>query len=463
VRVAVLNVVGLSPSVFARRKSPALQAFAQRCGGIRTLEPDFPAVTCTAQSSMLTGRRPAHHGIVGNGWFDRTLNEVHFWKQSNALVRGPMVWDTLRARAQEAGRPAPTVANSFWWFNMHSTADVCVTPRPQYRADGRKVPDCWTRPADLRDALQAELGPFPLFRFWGPAAGIESTDWIAAAARRVEERFAPTLQLVYLPHLDYCLQKFGPDDPRIDPEIREIDRVFDELERFFAARGVRVMVVSEYGIAPVSRAECPNRLLRAAGLLTLRTENGRELLDAGESRAFAVCDHQAAHVYVRDPADLPAVRATLERSDGIEALMDADAQRAAGIHHARSGELLAVARPGWWFAYPWWEDDRRAPDWARTVDIHRKPGYDPLELFIDPALRAPRARIAGKLALRAAGMRTLLDVVPLDPSLVRGSHGRIERGTPYAPVMIADGVRGGDSGTMPATQVHDAILEACLA
>jgi predicted AlkP superfamily pyrophosphatase or phosphodiesterase len=325
------------------------------------------------------------------------------------------------------------------------------------------VPDCWTRPAGLRDELQAELGPFPLFRFWGPAAGIESTDWIAAAARRIEERFAPTLQLVYLPHLDYCLQKFGPEDPRIDPEIREIDRVFGELERFFAARGVRVMVVSEYGIAPVSRAECPNRLLRAAGLLALRTEDGRELLDAGESRAFAVCDHQAAHVYVRDPADLPAVRATLERSDGIEALMDADAQRAAGIHHARSGELLAVARPGWWFAYPWWEDDRRAPDWARTVDIHRKPGYDPLELFIDPALRAPRARIAGKLALRAAGMRTLLDVVPLDPSLVRGSHGRVERGTPYAPVMIADGVRGGDSGTMPATQVHDAILEACLA
>ncbi|MFM8731343.1 MAG: alkaline phosphatase family protein [Phycisphaerales bacterium] len=460
-RVAVLNVVGLSPSVFARRKSPAHQAFAQRSGGIRTLEHDFPAVTCTVQSSMLTGRRPEHHGIVGNGWYDRSLGEVHFWKQSNALVRGPMVWDTLRARAREAGRSAPTVANSFWWFNMHSSADVCVTPRPQYRADGRKVPDCWTRPSDLRDALQRELGPFPLFKFWGPAAGIESTDWIAAAARRVEERFEPALHVVYLPHLDYCLQKFGPDDARVDPEIREIDRVFAELERFFAARGVQVMVVSEYGISPVSRAECPNRLLRAAGLLSLRIEDGRELLDAGESRVFAVCDHQAAHVYVRDPADLPAAREALERSEGVERILDADAQRAAGIHHARSGELVLVARAGWWFAYPWWEDDRRAPDWARTVDIHRKPGYDPLELFMDPGLRLPKAYVAGKLALRAAGMRTLLDVVPLDPALVRGSHGRVEHGTPYAPVLIADGVHEGNTGPLPATAVHDAILEAC--
>ncbi len=457
-RVAVLNIVGLSPSVFARRKSPALQAFAQKAGGIRTLAPDLPAVTCSVQASMLTGRRAGDHGIVGNGWFDRSLQEVHFWKQSNHLVQAPKVWDTLRERARAAGRPAPTVANSFWWFNMHSSVDVAVTPRPQYRADGRKVPDCWTHPAGLRDELQAKFGPFPLFHFWGPGSDAHSSDWIANAAMEVERRHEPTLQLVYLPHLDYCLQKFGPDDPRTDREIREIDRIFGALLKFFEHAGVRVMVVSEYGIAPVDRAVAPNRLLREAGFVALRTENGREYLDAGESRAFAVCDHQVAHVYVKRADDVPAVRAVLESDPSVERVLDAEAQRTAGILHARSGELMAVAASGAWFAYPWWLDDRRAPDWARTVDIHRKPGYDPLELFMDPAIRAPAAYVARKLALRRMGFRTLIETVPLDPSLVRGSHGRIETGSPYSPVLIADGLDHLPDGTLHVSAVHDAIV-----
>jgi predicted AlkP superfamily pyrophosphatase or phosphodiesterase len=458
VRVAVLNVVGLSPAVFARRQSPRLQAFAQRSGGIRTLTTDLPAVTCSVQASMLTGTKPGQHGIVGNGWFDRDLGEVHFWKQSNRLVRGPLVWDTLRERARAAGRAQPTVASAFWWFNMGSGADVAVTPRPQYRADGRKVPDCWTSPAGLRDELQRELGPFPLFRFWGPGADITSTDWIAKAAMRVEERFRPALQLVYLPHLDYCLQRFGPDDPRIDPEIREADRVFGALQDFLEARGVRVAVLSEYGIAPVDRPVFPNRVLREAGLLTVRTEDGRELLDTFASRAFAVCDHQAAHVYARTKDDLAAAHAVLSGVPGIGSVLDAEAQRALGIHHARSGDLLAVAADRAWFAYPWWLDDARAPDYARTVDIHRKPGYDPLELFMDPAIRVPAAYVAAQLAKRKLGMRALLETVPLDASLVRGSHGRVEAGTPYAPVLIADGLDHLDAGPLHVTAVHDALV-----
>jgi predicted AlkP superfamily pyrophosphatase or phosphodiesterase len=458
VRVAVLNVVGLSPSVFARRKCPRLQAFAQRSGGIRTLTTDLPAVTCSVQASMLTGRRPGDHGIVGNGWFDRDLQEVHFWKQSNRLVQGPLVWDTLRERARAAGRPQPTVANSFWWFNMGSGVDVAVTPRPQYRADGRKVPDCWTHPAGLRDELQRELGPFPLFRFWGPGASIESTDWIAQAAMRVEDRCQPALQLVYLPHLDYCLQKFGPGDARVDAEIREVDRVFGVLEDFLRERGVHLVALSEYGIAPVDRAEFPNRLLREAGLLAVRDEDGRELLDPFESRAFAVCDHQVAHVYVRNAHDIDAARAVLTGVPGIGDVLDADAQRALGIHHARSGELLAVSAPGAWLAYPWWTDDARAPDYARTVDIHRKPGYDPLELFMDPAIRAPSAYVAAQLAKRKLGFRALLETVPLDASLVKGSHGRMERGSPYAPVLLADGLDHLDAGPHPVTAVHDAMV-----
>lgn len=459
-RVAVLNLVGLSPSVFARRKSPALQEFVRRSGGLHTVIPDFPAVTCTVQASMLTGRGPGQHGIVGNGWYDRDLAEVHFWKQSNALVQAPKVWDTLRARAAERGGAAPTVANTFWWFNMNSSVDVAVTPRPQYRADGRKVPDCWTHPADLRDRLQAELGPFPLFQFWGPGADIRSTDWIAAAARRVEELHRPDLQLVYLPHLDYCLQKFGPDDARVNPEIRELDRVFDQLERFFRDRGVRVLVVSEYGIAPVHDACLPNVALRRAGLLAVRVEDGRELLDTSESRAFAVCDHQAAHVYVRRPEDVAAARAALEAEAGVERVFDLGELRVAGSAHARSGELTLVAKAGWWFAYPWWTDQARAPDYARTVDIHRKPGYDPLELFIDPRITLPTAYVARQLALRRIGMRALLEVVPLDPSLVRGSHGRIETGTPYAPVLVGEGLDHLEQ-SVPASALHDVLVGLC--
>jgi predicted AlkP superfamily pyrophosphatase or phosphodiesterase len=408
---------------------------------------------------MLTGRRPSDHGIVANGWFDRSLQEVHFWKQSNHLVQAPKVWDTLRARAHAAGRPMPTVANTCWWFNMHSGVDVAVTPRPQYRADGRKVPDCWTHPANLREELQRELGPFPLFHFWGPMADIRSTEWIARAALMVEDRCQPALQLVYLPHLDYGLQKFGPEDPRIDAEIRAIDRVFEELRAAFAKRGVQVVVLSEYGISAVDRAVTPNRTLREAGFLALRDEDGRECLDAGESGAFAVCDHQVAHVYVRRPDDVAAVRAVLECEPGIERILGAEEQRAAGILHARSGELLCVAAPRAWFAYPWWIDDRRAPDYARTVDIHRKPGYDPLELFLDPAMRAPAAYVARQLMLRRLGMRALLETVPLDPSLVRGSHGRIEDGTPHAPVLIADGLEAFDAGPMHVTRVHDVLVQ----
>ena len=406
---------------------------------------------------MLTGTRPGRHGIVGNGWFDRDLQDVHFWKQSSGLVRGPMVWDTLRERARAEGRPAPTVANCFWWFNMGPGVDVRVTPRPQYRADGRKVPDCWTHPAGLRDELQRELGPFPLFRFWGPMADVTSTDWIARAAMRVEDRCQPALQLVYLPHLDYCLQKFGPDDARTDAEIREVDRVFGALHDFLRDRGVHVVVLSEYGIAPVDRAAFPNRLLREAGLLALREEEGREYLDPFESRAFAVCDHQVAHVYARGAADLDAARAVLGGEPGVQVL-DADAQRALGIHHARSGDLLCVAADRTWFAYPWWQDDARAPDYARTVDIHRKPGYDPLELFVDPAIRSPKAYVAAQLLKRKLGMRALLETVPLDASLVKGSHGRVELGTPYAPVLVADGLDHLDAGPMHVTAVHDALV-----
>ena len=462
---AVINIVALSSSLIGEY-TPRIAAFAA-AGRVQRLTPVLPAVTCSVQSSMLTGLPPRGHGIVGNGWYDRTQCEVQFWKQSNRLVAGEKVWETARRM-----EPGLTCANMFWWFNMYSSADYSVTPRPQYRADGRKIPDCYSRPADLRDILQRDLGPFPLFKFWGPGASIQSSQWIADATRLVWDRCTPNLTLVYLPHLDYPLQKVGPEHPSIRAELQAIDRIVGELLDFFEQRDVHVILLSEYGIEPVDDAVHINRILREAGWLAVREENSRELLDPGASRAFAVADHQIAHVYLNDETAINDVRRLCESTAGVERVLDRVAQRATGIDHPRTGELVLVASPRRWFSYDYWLDDRRAPDFARTVDIHRKPGYDPLELFIDPTLAWPKARIAWTLLRKALGQRTLFEVIPLDTTLVRGSHGRVEQLPEHQPILITNTGTGTvcrhGSGTpssppladdaLPCTAVRDVIL-----
>ncbi|HBZ96639.1 MAG TPA: alkaline phosphatase family protein, partial [Phycisphaerales bacterium] len=326
----ILNVVGLDQGLL-RDHAPRLRALAAE-GTHRTIAPAFPAVTCTAQSSMLTGRPPSDHGIVGNGWYDRSSCEVRFWKQSNRLVKADKIWDTARLR-----EPGFTCSNMFWWYNMYSSVDTAVTPRPMYPADGRKLPDIWTNPPELRDRLQRELGPFPLFHFWGPAADIRSSRWIAEASRLVHEATSPDLQLVYLPHLDYGLQQLGPEDPAIARHVREIDDLVGELIDFYRGRNCCVLVVSEYGIGPVDDAVAINRILREAGLLAIREERGRELLDAGASKAFAVTDHQIAHVYLDDDVDSAAIRTLLEASDGIDEVLAGDELASRGLAHERAG------------------------------------------------------------------------------------------------------------------------------
>ena len=457
-RVCVLNVVALSPNLIGDA-TPRIKEFARRSGGVRTLRPPLPAVTCTAQSSMLTGLPADGHGIVGNGWHDRSLGEVQFWKQSNRLVSGEKVWET--ARRIEPGYRA---ANICWWYAMHASTDRMVTPRPLYKADGRKVPDCLTHPAGLRDELQTSLGRFPLFKFWGPTAGIESTDWIALAANQLlsSADAAADLALVYLPHLDYALQKVGPGHPSIRQELREIDRVVGGLLDACTARGYHPLIVSEYGIVPVRDAVWLNRVLRDAGFVAIRREDGLEHLDLENSRAFAVADHQVAHVSVRDPADIAAVEAILARVDGVERTLSGPARAAAGLDHPRAGDIVCVSATDRWFAYGWWLDDRLAPDYARTVDIHRKPGYDPCELFYDPKLPWPKGRALRKLLLRKLGFRALLDVIPLDASLVRGSHGRVEQPGGHDPVLLGELPDPFLEPSLPMESVRDAILAVSL-
>ena len=437
-RVAVLNVVGLSESLLGAH-TPRLNAFRGR-GALARVAPSFPAVTCTAQANYLTGQPPARHGIVANGWYNRELAEVHFWKQSNHLVQGPKLWESLRAAAPEF-----TCAQLFWWFNMYSTVDWAITPRPIYPADGRKVFDVHAWPYSLRTDIKRDLGEFPFPGFWGPAAGVDSPQgpadaasrWIAQAAKWVEARCAPALNLIYLPHLDYNLQRLGPGHPGIARDLGQIDELAGDLIDFFEQRSVRVVVLSEYGIGAVDTPVHLNRLFRQQGWLTVKEELGRELLDCGASRVFAVADHQVAHIYLNDPALESPVRQLLERQSAIAAVLGVPEKRAAGLDHARAGDLVAVAAERGWFTYYYWDEDRRAPDFARTVDIHRKPGFDPVELFVDPALPFVRGRIAWRLLQKRLGFRMLMDVIPLDATLVRGSHGRTPRDPQEWPVLMS--------------------------
>jgi predicted AlkP superfamily pyrophosphatase or phosphodiesterase len=428
-RVAVINVVGLSTSLLGSH-TPHLKAFAAK-HGVRTFLPAFPAVTCTAQSAMLTGTCPRGNGIVGNGWYDRESAEVRFWKQSNHIVRGEKIWDVLRGEIEGF-----TCAQLFWWYNMYSSADYSVTPRPLYPADGRKVFDIHTQPMDLRERIKQDLGPFPFPSFWGPGAGIASSEWIAASAKWIEDQHSPTLSFVYLPHLDYCLQKHGPGAAEIPAELEAVDRVAGDLIAHYEASNVRVLVVSEYGISKVSRPVHLNRLFRERGWLQIKDELGRETLDCGGSRVFAVADHQVAHIYVNDQSLLHEVRGLLEKTEGVEDVRGNFEAWGVSMAGERGGDFLAVATEDSWFTYYFWEDDAKAPDYARTVDIHRKPGYDPCELFLDPALRFPKWEIGKFLLRKKLGLRGLLEVVPLDASLVKGSHGRDRLPEVERPVLM---------------------------
>ena len=432
--LAVLNCVALSQGLLAH--APRLLALAER--GQATLQPVLPAVTTSVQSAMLTGTPPSENGIVANGWFNAVQQEIQFWKQSNKLVEGEKVWHAAKARD-----PQFTCLNSFWWYNMYSDADYSITPRPQYKADGRKIPDCYSHPPELRDKLQAKLGQFPLFRFWGPMADISSSQWIADATIEAHKLYNPTLSLVYLPHLDYPLQKLGPDHADIPAHIAQLDKVAGQLIDYFEGAGVQVIALSEYGIEPVSDAVAINRALREAGFLSVRREGQHELLDAGASQAFAIADHQIAHVYVQHGADEAAVRKVCEELQGVAEI--------ATIGHERAGTFTLVSDANRWFSHDYWLDDAHKPDFAHTVDIHRKPGYDPRELFC----QASKLGIAWRLLRKKLGFRQLMDVIPLDPTLVKGSHGRVDQPEAYRPVLLG----AGKNGTLPCTDMKQVMLD----
>jgi predicted AlkP superfamily pyrophosphatase or phosphodiesterase len=484
-RLAVINVVGLTEALIGEH-TPRIAAFSQR-GVLAQIAPAFPAVTCTAQSNYLTGRTPSQHGIVGNGWFNREQAEVQFWKQSNQIVHSPKIWDALREQSGIVNRKS-SIVNLFWWFNMYSSVDYAITPRPLYPADGRKFFDIYSWPYAIREEIKRDLGEFPFFSFWGPAAGIDSPQgnadaasrWIAGSAKWMENKFSPALNLIYLPHLDYNLQRHGvkslnrsivesasdstvqqfndSTNPAIHRDLREIDAIVGDLIDFFGQRGVHVVLLSEYGITNVDTPVHLNRIFREHGWLTVKDELGLEILDAGASKVFAVADHQVAHIYLNDRSLENSVRELLEKTPGVEKILGKAEKTAAGIDHPRAGDLTAVAHENAWFTYYYWLDDARAPDFARTVDIHRKPGYDPVELFLDPEIPLPKLKITWRLLQKKLGFRMLMDVIPLDATLVKGSHGRRPADKKDWPVFITDqpGILGAKQ--MESTEVFQILL-----
>ncbi len=451
-KTAVINVVGLTRELIGAH-TPRLKKFWDENKGC-TLEEIFPAVTCSSQATFLTGLKPEGHGIVGNGWYFHDTAEVGFWKQSNYLIQGEKLYDTLKKQ-----NPDFTCAKMFWWYNMYSSADWSVTPRPHYPADGRKVFDVYTEPVSLRDELVNALGPFPFMNFWGPASGIGSSKWIAESSKLVFTKYQPTLSLVYLPHLDYGLQKLGPHAPEIQQELRAIDVVVGDLLDFYAKHNVRVIILSEYGITQVNHVIHPNRILRNAGLLEIRNTLTWETLDAGASKAFAVVDHQICHIYVKDKKHIPAVAALFEKQKGTRKILIGSAIEEAGLAHTRAGDIILMADPDTWYSYYYWLDDSKAPDFAHCIDIHRKPGYDPVELFFNPKIPLIKLKMAWTLLKKILGFRYYMDVIPLMPELVKGSHGTPADKPEQKPVFITNFAAAAPQGNSIAMTEVKGLIE----
>src|SRR5699024_7225337 len=380
-----------------------------------------------------------------------------FWMRSGKLIQQPTIWDA--ARRQD---PDFTCANIFWRYATYSGANYVAIERPMYRKDGVKVPDVYARPMALRDRLQNELGPFPLFNFWGPSTSIDSSRWIANAAQIIANEYDPTLSLVYLPHLDYCLQRHGPDISQIKTDLAEIDQVCKELISYYEANGTQVMLLSEYGISHVEQPVSLNRVLRNKGFITVREELGNEVLDAGASRAFAVADHQLAHIYIDETEDIPKIKKMLEAVDGVATILDEEGKKTHQLDHRRSGELVALAEPGAWFTYYYWLDEAKAPDFAPTVAIHDKPGYDPAEMLLDPAIPFPKLKAGLRLLQKKLGFRYKMDLIPTHGRGVRGSHGRVVDAPGRSPLVATqqEGLIGDKS--MPPTEVYNVILAHLL-
>ncbi len=392
-----LSIPGLRPrDIDDPSVTPTLHRWAGG-GNVGRIAPSFPSVTSTVQASTWTGQPPARHGVIANGFYHHDRKEVEFWVGRNDCVTGSQIWDDVAA----AG-----LTSAVWHAQniKDAAADYIITPEPIHHDDGRMDLWCYAKPEGLYDKLLAELGHFPLQHYWGPMANIESTQWILKAARWLIAEHSPNLHYIYLPHLDYASQKFGPNSPQAVTALRELDAELADFDAFVKqspiANDAVYLVVSEYAMTVVSGVVYPNRALHEAGLLETKSTDEGQCIDFARSQAFAMVDHQCAHIYAREDA-IAQVEEVIRQLPGVAEVYSGSDRAKVAIDHPRSGDIVAISRDDHWFAYYWWLQDSEAPRFAHTVDIHRKPGYDPVELFFDPATKS----------------------IPLDATLVKGSHG----------------------------------------
>ena len=398
--VVVLDIVGLDVSHISSGLVPTISEIANN-GQYGYLKPVFPSVTCTVQASVLSGKYPSDHGIVSNGFYDKENFQVLFWEQSSKLVQSERIWDVLEKKNSNI-----KTSVLFWQNTMFANSNYLITPRPIHLENGGMDMWCYSRPPNYYEDVSSKIGEFDLLSYWGPFASFKSTEWISKSVEYTLENHKPDLLFAYFPQLDYPSQKFGKNSTQVKEDLRKIDEVVDSIvkkvEKLGLSDETEFIFFSEYGFNDVNDAIPLNKILRQNGLLETRTIKNKEYIDFEYSQAFAIVDHQIANIYLNDHADKIYVRKVLEEIKGIDMICANDKKQKLKIDNNRSGDLIAIADIDKWFSYYWWFDEDKAPTFTKTVDIHRKPGYDPLELFFDPAKKS----------------------VSFDTKLIKGSHGR---------------------------------------
>lgn len=451
--IVFLSVPGLREKDLA--KLPALQALIQKKGTVATLTPTFPAVTCTTQTNLTTGTLPCEHGIVGNGLWFPERQKLEMWTAPNEAVLQPQLWDLIYHH--------PDNPRSAVWFPLHAVecgAEFVCTHKPIHNPDGSEGLWCWTRYPSMYGELMEKFGHFPLMNYWGPMVNIRSAKWVLDTASWLAKEQTPEFFYIYVAYPDYAPQKFGADSPEVDTMLAELNTLFEDLISQFTEaydREITWFVAGEYAFTDVNHTVFPNRILREAGLLNVRCGDGEtslptrsvtrdyevftgEVIDLDNSRAFAMCDHQQAHIYVpdKDETTIRRIAALFEGREGVdEVLVGADLMKY-GLNHPRCGDVVLMSTPNSWMQYYYWQDDALAPDFARRVDIHQKIGHDCCELFFEPAMHT----------------------IPLNPSLVRASHGAAARDVAQKTVLLCSDARCVPLKDFRDTDVFNLIMES---
>jgi len=404
-KIIVLDIPGLVGSNIDKNETKNISKIIKNNHSV--LNPTFPAVTCSAQSSILTGTYPSEHGIIANGYYDKTYKEIHFWDQPSKLVKKPQIWDILKEKNSKI-----KTAVLFWQNTLFAKSDTVITPKPIH-LENNFVMWCYSKPENFYEEISKEIGEFDLKWYWGPFASIESSKWIINATKITIKNHNPDLLLTYIPHLDYAGQKYGPESIEFQNSLSEVDELIGNLIDFLQSEKLEyeIIILSEYGFNQVNNSISPNIILNDNLLLQTRNIGGKEYIDFELSKAFAMCDHQIAHIFIK-PGFEETVTKIFEKQP-IGKILNKKMQKELHIDNERSGDIILMSEKNSWFNYHWWTDEKFAPDFTFSVDIHRKPGFDPLELFFD--------------------MKT--KKISHDTSLIHGSHGIIDNEISKLPII----------------------------